>query len=345
MKKTNDGTENKRDFARIFNMNNVLGKVIAYGAYLIVIGSVLILAYLSFVETFDIQWDWKTIGVFSGATVLLAWTCWNTFYHKQYEKLMDEDINQQAKNEYSIHARYYVAIKDWKDKELQEAIDRFNEEYVRKWLNWVEKTTGVPIETCKQKIVDPVTKEEKIVEVKGIKDLPYRGFRHKRLMWRIKNHKYPTSGYKTSMELMSLFSYQDANFNKRNLRADKNFYARKTISKLVISILIIVTGASLIPEMINGEYWSAVLKLALAVGSLLSGVFMGAMNGVRGARLKLSVVEDACCDLERWAEKKPLIEPYVEPEKPVETTNEVEESQDESEVTNDIFSQLNVPKK
>ena len=345
MKTTNNENKSARDFTKIFNMNNVLGKVIAWGAYFVVIGAILILAYLSFIETFKFTLDWKTIGIFSGATVLLSWTCWNVFYHKQYEKLMDEDIKQQSLGEYSIHARYYNATKDWKDVDLQKAIDDFNDEYTRKWLNWVEKTTGFPIKTCKQKVVDPITKEEEIVEVKGIEDLPYKGFKHKRLMWLIKNHKYPQSGYKTSMELTSLFSYQDANFNKRNLRADKKFYLSKSMSKLVISVLIIVTGASLIPEMIQGEYWSAVLKLCLAIGTLLSSVFMGAMTGVRGARLKLSVVEDACCDLERWAEKKPLIEPYVEPEKPEETTTTTDEASNEQEVTEDIFSRLNIPKK
>lgn len=348
MKTTNYKDKSHRDLSRLFNMNNVLSHVIAFGAYFVVIGAILILTYLSFVETFKFTFDWKTIGIFSGATVLLSWTCWNTFYHKQYEKLMDEDIRQQAEGGYSIHARYYNASKDWKDVDLQKCIDEFNEEYTRKWLNWVEKTTGVPIKSCKQKIINPDTNEEEIVDVVGIEDLPYKGFKYKKLMYRIKNHKYPQSGYKTSMELTSLFSYQDANLNKRNLRADKTFYTRKTLTKLFMGILTIVTGASLIPEMISGEYWSAILKLAVAIGSLMSGVFMGAMNGVKGARLKLSVVEDACYDLERWAEKKPIIEPYIQtqPEEVVSQTVEEEPKKEskEFEVTKDIFSQLNIQK-
>lgn len=335
---------NKRNFKRIFNTNYILGKVISWGAYFIVLGSILILTYLSFVETFKFTTDWKTIGIFSGATVLLAWTCWNTFYHKQYEKLMDEDINQHKDNLYSIHARYYSAIKGWKSPALQKAIDEFNDEYTQKWLNWVEKTTGFPIETCKKQIIDPITKEEQTIEVKGIKDLPYKGFKYKRLMWRIKHHKYPQSGYKTSMELMSLFSYQDANFNKRNLRADKKFYISNSMSKLLKSILIIVAGASLIPEMIQGSYWSAILKLALAISSIMSSVFMGALNGVRGARLKLSIVEDACCDLEHWAEKEPIIEPYTEPSIQEVSEDVSENAQENDTITPDIFSRLNIQK-
>lgn len=343
---------NERDFARIFNMNNVLSKVIAWGAYFVVVGSVLVLAYLSFVERFEFTLDWKTIGVFSGATTLLSWWCWNVFFRKQYEKLMDEDINQQPKGKYSIHARYYLAIKDWSDQELQHAIDQFNDEYTRKWLNWVEKRTGFPIETKSTVVVNALTGEKTVEEVKGIKDLPYKKFKHKILMWRIKNHKYPQSGYKTSMELMSLFSYQDANFNKRNLRADKNFYKSRSFSKLLTSVLVIVCGASLIPEMISGDYWAALLKLVLAIGSLFSAIFMGAMNGVKGARLKLSIVEDACCDLEQWAGKKPVIEPYivVKPTEPIETTETTETTETVStdtnseEVTADIFSKLKIPK-
>ena len=246
MRKTT--SDEGRGFKRIFNMNYVLGKVLSYGAYIIVTFSVIVLAYLSFVETFNFKFDWKTIGIFSGAAILLSWTIWNTFYHKQYEKLMNDDINKYAEGEYSVHKRYYDASKDWTDAELQIAIDQFNEEYTKKWLNWVEKTTGVPIETTKEKYTDENGKEQ-VRTILGIKDRPYKGFKYKILMWRIKHHKYPKSGYKTSMELLSLFSYQDANFNKRDLRADKKFYAKHTVSKLITSILIVVTGASLLPEL------------------------------------------------------------------------------------------------
>lgn len=338
--------DRKRDFKRIFNMNYVLGTIISYAAWLVLIGSILVLTYLSFVETFKFNLDWKTITIFTAATVALSWVCWNTFYHKQYEKLMDEDIEQQAKEKYSIHKRYYDASKDWTDAELQIAIDKFNEEYTDKWLRWVEKTTGVPIETIKEKYVDENGKEQ-IKTTLGIKDRPYKGFKHKILMWRIKNHKYPKSGYKTSMELLSLFSYQDANFNKRDLRADKRYYFQHTTSKLLISILTILTAASLLPEMIKGDYWSALLKLMIAIVSLVGSVLMGAMNGVRGARLKLSIVEDACADMERWANKKPKLTLYeepaqVEPKEVVENKPEV--SEETPVITEDIFKRLNVPK-
>lgn len=112
-----------------------------------------------------------------------------------------------------------------------------------------------------------------------------------------------------------------------------------SIKKLLISILTIVTGASLLPEMIDGEVWSALLKLGLAVFSVITATFMGAMNGVRGARLKLSVVEDACSDLERWANKKPVLAPYKEPQAPPEKPEKVTtiEGESETEVTAEIF--------
>lgn len=336
--------KNKNDLKRIFNMNNILTQILEFGAYFVLIGSILLLAYLSFIDSFEGSLDLKVLGIFSAATVFSSWMCWNMFYRKQYEKVMSDDIAQQSLNKYSIHSRYYVAIKDWKDADLQIAIDKFNDEYTKKWLNWVERITGVPIKSKKEKYVDSDTGEEKIIEEKGIEELPYKGFKHKLLMFRIKHRKYPESGYKTSMELMSLFSYQDANFNKRELKADKKFYKGGSIKKLIVSLLLITTGASLTPVLIAGNYETVILRLMLAIGSLLSSTFMGAMNGVKGARIKLSIVEDVCADLERWANKKPILAPYEEP-KAINPDLNVENSNNENEVTNEIFNVQNLQNK
>ena len=314
------------DLKDLFNMNNILSQLLNFAAYIILVASAVILIYLSFVQTLKIVIDWVTLGVFAGATVLLSWINWNSFYRKQYEKLMADDIAQNEKGEYSIHGRYYNAIKDWTDDDLQKQIDKFNEEYIKKWLRYVEVVTGEDIET--------------------IKTLPYRKFKHKILMWRIKHHVYPKSGYKTSMELMSLFSFQDSNLNKRHLKGDKHFYIRHSIMKLIWSTLFTVIGASIIPEMIHGEIWEAVLKLMIALGSLIAAVIMGATNGIRGARMKLSTVEDACSDLEHWAGKKPLIAPYKETIRTdyIHQVNESLKEKEENEVTHEIFNKPNLPK-
>lgn len=337
--------KNKDDLKKLFNLNNILSQVINFAAYIILVASVVALLYISFIEKFDIKIDWLTMGIFSLAAVLLAWLNWNTFYKRQYEKIMAEDIAQNSMNKYSIHARYYMAIKDWSDVELQKKIDEFNEEYEAKWLRWVEKVTGVPIDSRWEietdsfgnQILDENKKVKKIW-VKGIKELPYRGFKHKILMWRIKNHRYPQSGYKTSMELMSLLSFQDANLNKRSLKADKSFYLRKSLTKLFSLSLTVSMTASLVPELISGNKWAALLKAFVALGSLITAVLLGAMNGVRGARIKLSIVEDACSDLERWADKKPILTPYI-----IELSNEpIEESKENSDqVTMNIFENSN----
>lgn len=345
--------QEKRNFRKMFNMNSILAQVINFAAYIILLISVFALIYISFVQKFNIKIDWVTLTLFSIATVALCWLNWNTWYRKQYEKLMSEDIAEHSKGKYSIHARYYHCIKDWSDIELQKKIDQFNDEYTAKWLRWVEKTTGVLIETREEVELDakgqPVLDENgkpKIIIVKGIKDLPYKHFKYKRLMWRIKNHKYPQSGYKTSMELMSLFSFQDANLNKRNLKADKQYYAFQSSSKFLSSLLTITMGASLVPEMISGNYAAAILKLILGLGSLLTSVLMGAMNGFKGGRLKLSVVEDACTDVERWGNMKPVVAPY-EPFKTqfeeVQPTQEVQQNTEkpaESQpvITKEIFN-------
>ena len=358
MERQNNDKLSKRDFRRLFNMNNVLSQLINWAAYIIVFISLAVLIYFSFVDTIDIKIDWKTFTIFAIVATMLSWLNWNTWYKKQYESLMAQDIAQQSINKYSIHSRYYVAIKDWTDSDLQIAIDNFNKEYEAKWLRWVEKITGCPIESRDEVEVDKdgnmvIASNEygeevldidfnpvydikyKTFHVKGIKDLPYRGFKHKILMWKIKNHRYPQSGYKTSMELMSLFSFQEANMSKRSLKADKKFYAKNAIQKLLTLILTIGVGASIVPNMINGEWWAAILKLIIAIGSLLTSILMGAMNGLKGARIKLSTVEDACTDLELWANKKPIIAPYKTPVATPETTTK---PVNQNEVTADIFS-------
>ena len=366
----NQNNLSKKDFKRLFNMNSILSKIINYAAYIIVVLSLGILIYFSFIETIDIEIDWKTFTIFSVVAVVLSWINWNTWYKKQYESVMAHDIAQQEKNKYSIHSRYYMAIKDWSDAELQIAIDKFNTEYEEKWLRWVEKYTGYPIETKDEVELDefgnPIVLEEvklldeygeevldidfnpvivkkyKTIRTIGIKDLPYKGFKHKFLMWRIKTHHYPQSGYKTSMELMSLFSFQEANMNKRNLTADKSFYTKNAFTKIISLLLTIGIGASIVPHMVDGEWWTAALKLILAIGSLAISIIMGALNGVRGARIKLSVVEDACQDLEIWAKKKPVIAPYKEPKG--EVVEEPKEKIGTDEVTNDIFDKTKFTK-
>ena len=350
MNKTSKQNNNNNDinFKKLFNMNNILSQVMNFAAYIILVISACILIYCSFIDKIAINTDIRTLTIYSGAAILLTWINWNSFYKKQYEKCMADDIAQSEQNKYSIHSRYYMAIKDWDDVSLQKKIDEFNDEYTNKWLRYVEKTTGFPIETCTKvqldidgkPMLDPETNKPKIIEVKGIKDLPYRGFKHKMLMWRIKTHHYPKSGYTSSMELMSLFSFQDSNLNKRHLQAHKSFYVRNSISKLISSMLLISIGGSIIPEFIGGNIWSALLKLIIVIGTLISAVLMGSMQGIRGARLKLSSVEDACNDLEKWANKKPILTPYKEPIIESKDTT-IQEDKETQEVTSAIF---NIPK-
>lgn len=370
MNKQNNDNLSKKDFKRLFNMHNIVTQLINWAAYIITLATVSVLIYFSFIETIDIQIEWKTFTIFAVVAVALSWLNWNTWYKKQYESVMAKDIAQQELNQYSVHSRYYVAIKDWTDADLQLAIDKFNEEYEKKWLRWVEKYTGTPIETREEVEVDKdgnpiieskvalldeygeevldidfnpviITKYKTIV-TKGIKDLPYKKFKHKILMWRIKTHHYPQSGYKSSMELMSLFSFQEANMDHRNLKADKTFYKKNSLSKLLTLMLTIGVGASIMPSMISGNWWAAILKLIIALGSLLVSILMGAVNGVKGARIKLSLVEDACTDLELWAKKKPLIAPYKEPTimENVKTENKL----NSNEVTKDIFDKTKFTK-
>ena len=342
--------KSKKDLSKLFNFNNILSQVINFAAYIISFISVIILLYISFVDKFNVQIDWTTLGIFTAAVVMLAWLNWTTWYKRQYERVMSDDIIKHSQNKYSVHGRYYFNIRGWTDIQLQTKIDKFNKEYEENWLRWVEHETGVPIESRYEVQIEngkPVLDENgqvKKILVKGIKDLPYRKFKHKILMWRVKNHRYPKTGYKTAMEVMSLFSYQEANLSKRHLKADKSYYAKRSITKFLSLLLTVSIGGSLIPEFMNGNKWSAILKLLIALGSLLSSILMGAMNGIRGARIKLCTVEEVCFDLEKWADKKPIIEPYEEIVVQPREEQIVMNLEEKPLVTKDIFNTSNLPK-
>lgn len=325
----------KPNLKKLFNMNYILSQLMNFVAYIIAVVSAIVLVYISFIEHFNIDFDWTTMTIYSLLAISISWINWNAFYRQRYEKIMTEDIAQNDNGKYSVHARYYYAIKDWDDKELQAKIDEFNKEYTAKWLQWVEYKTGRPIETKTEvelndkgePVIDEVTGKPKVITVYGLKDLPYiasnkknspfykkklgyKLYKYPILMYRIKSHRYPESGYKSSMELMSLLSFQDANLNKRNLRADKHYYHRRSITRLITSLGLISIGGSMIPDMIDGNYAGAILKLVAALTALFGAIISGSVGGVKGARLKLSVVEDTCADLERWANKKPKIAKY-----------------------------------
>ena len=343
-----DETQNskeKKDLSRLFNLNNILSQIASFAAYIIAILSAGVLIYISFVETFDIHFDWVTLTIFSVLAVSLAWLNWNAFYRQRYEKTMSDDIAQHEFGRYSIHARYYNCVKDWDDASLQIKVDDFNERFIRMWLNWVEQVTGHPIETKEEvqiKDGQPVLDENgkpKIIVTKGIKDLSYWKFKHPIIMWRIKTHHYPKSGYRSAIELMSLLSFQETNLSKRDLYAAKRFYVRKSLTKAITAFGIIGIGGSIIPEMVSGNIWAAILKLILALGTLCGSIFMGAINGVRGARLKLSIVEVVCQDLEKWSDKKPVLDKYT----PIDTnttTNKVDNNQKKAEEPFEVAEQI-----
>lgn len=312
--------------------------------------SALILIYLAFVDSIEIKLDWKTISVFSAVTIGLAWMVWNVFYRKQYESLMLKDIEQGNENEYSVHVRYYNATKNWDDVALQDAIDKFNDDYLNKWLRYVCKQFGQ--DKLKRIVTNPETGETKTEEITmeerldAIKDMPYKSIKGiaRKILWlRIKHRRYPESGYRTSMEVLSLLSYNDSNLNKRNLRADRTFYKIKASKKFIMLFMTVAMGASLIPDMINGNWWGTLLKLVIALFALATSSFFGAFDGVRGARKKIALVEDTCQDLERWAKIKPIVEPYQvkkveQMEMNLSTTESTQLEVQPSQISMDIFA-------
>ena len=309
---------NNRDFKKIFNMNTIMTTVLNYAAYIVLIASVGVLIYLSFIKTLKVSIDVLTFSVFTTVVVILSFVIWNMFYKRRYEKTLADDIAQHEKQKYSIHVRYYNAIKDWNNVELQTMIDEYNKKYIADWLYSVEVETGIPIETKYVQEIDEKTGEVKLDEngkikykkILGIKDRPYKGFSHKILMWRIKHHRYPKSGYKSAISLMSLFSYREGQLNKRNLSADKRYFVISATLRFLLTIFIVTIGISLTPDILEGNFLAMLMKLSVGLWMLISSTISGSITGLKSARIKLSTVEDVCVDLEQWAHKKPIIEKY-----------------------------------
>lgn len=274
-----------------FDINEITNKLLQVGSSLLFAVAVLILAYLSFVKSFQIQPSWQTMTVIGVVTLVMNWLIWDTKYKDEYEKVLQLDKNNK---DYCIHKRYYEARRGWKYNDLQDKIRQYNKDFLKAWLNDVEDITGRTI--------------------KEIEEGPIKGMPHKHLIVRIKKKLYPKSGIKTPRDLLYILSVGKADSMKIKVKAEETYHTTGRINKIFTSMLGAILSASFVFEFIDGNWWNVILRIIITVVFLFMSFFFGAIAGQKGGKLKLSTAEEVSEKLEEWKNIKPSQEPYLEKE-------------------------------
>lgn len=250
------------------------------------------MAYLSFVDDVGLDFNARKLTTIALIGIVLNWIVWNTYYKKNYDLIIQTDVNNVELDKYCIHRRYYFARRGWKEEQLRAAIRQYNKMYVQSWIHDIE---------------DVCARSEK-----EIIDGGYKGHDHKLLIWRLKHHKYPKSGIRGPKDVLYLLNVSSADSLKFKPREAENYALRGRLTKLVSSILTMALAASITVEFLQGEWATAVITLLLNVIILFASLFFGAMSGTKGAKIKLATVEEACEKLEEWRSALPADEPYKE---------------------------------
>lgn len=269
------------------NGQRVLNSIVSWGTRILFLVAIVVLSVLSFVESFEFAPNIKKVTTISLVAVALNWFVWDSYYQKQYEKLLTDDVNNK---DYCIHLRYYNARKDWKYSDLQDKIREYNKNFREAWVQDIEDITGR-------------TREQIINE-------PYRKNSHKMLIWRLKHKKYPKTGLKTPNDVLYVLSVGKADSMKVHTRAEETFHTIGRIRKFIMSALGCGLAASFAYEFVKGDYTNAIVMLVLNIAMLFMSLFFGSTSGLKGGQLKLSTAEIVCEKLEEWRNQKPEQEPY-----------------------------------
>ena len=251
--------------------HKVVSKIIKWGSQILFILSLAIMVYLSFVDDIGLTVNLQRLTTIGIIGVVLNALVWDSYYKKNYEAVMQEDVSNSEKGKYSIHKRYYFARKGWKQVPLQTAIRQYNRNYIKAWIMDIEDRCG--------------RTEQEII--KG----PYKKNSHKWLIYRLKHRVYPTSGIKTPNDLLCLLDVSISNSMRIDVRQAEHFAMKYRLLKLITSVLSVALAASIVVTFLNDGWETAIITLLLNVIILFSSLFLGACLGTRGAKIKLSTVE------------------------------------------------------
>lgn len=298
----------------------IITKILYWGTQIIFVLSIFTMAYLSFVENVDLDFDIRKLTIIAGVGVVLNYIVYDSYYKKNFEIIMQSDIDNANKNKYSIHKRYYFARKGWKDDALRDCIREYNRRFVKSWIQDVE-------DICART-------QEEIIKGK------YRGNDHKYLIWRMKHRKYPKSGIRGPRDVLYLLSVGSTDGLKFKPHRAEHFNLLIKLSKLFTSILSVLLIASISVDFLSGNWATAIITLLLNIIMLFISLFMGSVVGMKAGKMKLSTVEEACEKLEEWKNVEPLDEPYS-PEMIVVSTSVAEpikitEAEEEEKSTKNI---------
>lgn len=271
--------------------HKVISQIIKWGSQILFILSLGIMAYLSFVDDIFMSLDLRRLTTIGIIGVVLNALVWDSYYKKNYEAVMQEDTTNADKNKYSIHKRYYLARKGWKQVPLQEAIRKYNRDYIKAWIMDIEDICGR-------------TEQEIVSE-------PYKKHSHKWLIYKLKHRLYPKSGIKTPNDLMDLLAVDVSSTMKIYIHQAEHFAMRYRITKIITSILSVALAASISVVFLQDGWATACITLLLNVIILFTSLFLGSLLGTKGAKIKLSTVEKISGLLEEWKNVEPEIEPYT----------------------------------
>lgn len=267
----------------------IVSGIIKWGTQIVFLVSLVVLSYLSFVDSFKIKPSLKSISMISLVALVLNWVVWDSWYTSTYEKLLLQD---KTNKEYSIHRRYYHARRGWKYNELQQYIRRYNINFVKTWETDVEDITGRSIE--------------------DIRNGPYKGNDYKHLIHKIKHHNYPKSGIKTPKDLLYVLSVSGSDTMKIDIHKAEKLHTAGRISKLIKSALSTLFAASIVVNFVDSDWQSAALTLLINIAILFSSLFFGSLSGAKAAKVKLALAEEVSEMLEEWRNVPPSEEPYTE---------------------------------
>lgn len=270
----------------------IISQLLRYGTQIIFVAAIVVMIYLSFVEDIGLDLNTRKLTTIALIGIILNWTVWNTYYRKNYEMLMQQDVKNADNDKYCIHRRYYFARRGWKEDELRSAIRSYNNLFVKSWIHDVE---------------DLCARTEKDI-VEG----PYKGNDHWLLIWRLKHHKYPKSGIRGPKDILRLLNVSSIDSMRFKPREAENYALIGNVRKLITSILAVGLTAAITVEFVQGNWASAIITLLLNVVILFASLFFGSIAGQKGAKIKLATVEEACEKLEEWHDMKPVEEPYKE---------------------------------
>lgn len=276
-----------------FSTQQLIVQITKWGTNILFIVAVAILAYMSFVDNFEISPSLRNITTLGLVSLVLNLVIWNSYYQSSYERILSQDI---VNKDYSVHRRYYNARKDWKYKDLQDKIRQYNKDFTQAFIQDCEDILGR-------------TEEEIINE-------GYKGYDHKMIIYKLKHRKYPKTGLRTPKDMLYVLSVGKSNSMRVNTKQSEHYHTRHLLSKVVTSALGAFLGASFVFEFISGNWESALLKVFINIVLLIMSLFFGTTSGIKGGKLKLTTAEEISERLEEWKNIKPTEEPYVKHEEP-----------------------------